>query len=519
MKINKTIILSDIISIAIAFWLFIIIFFEMKNVIVINHRVLNVLFVDNIKPLKKISLGRSKCQETESNPLFSYSFLGIKENCVNNENNLINKKCDDQEGYKVIEEIPSQNLHIWRNKVICANYFDKNEIDSVLLINATDNCEEQQQSGEYKQCGFINTMTKKENIKKKFCIKKEAECPINYLNVTDDVFEYNEHFYTILPFEKNFYLVTSNKRTENSVILDVAVSEGDYPCYSPKRYSSTTQQFPGLNNLDYFNCSTNQSLPENIDQKEIDELIQVYGYDPRYIKFDTLPKENVLIDNDLDYLYKKLPNLNNWKQDFYTGIFSLFYKDSFMDKKDCKEYKKLEANIKKLNTIQSIRVLLALFHIILYVVLFSILGLMRVVFSWFHSLLFGIKVAISFIVFGTNQILIYYSYNNYNKIQINSEELKKCLDEVSQTIVNNYDIEKVIEELNELYNMESIIWYIYCFFNFIEFCRIIHKIYIRIKNSYRRNIAKREIGADNLRKIFEKVRGEIDKKKQKLKVS
>lgn len=504
MKINKTIILSDIISIFIAFWLFIWIFMEMKCVVIINNRVLNVLFSEDLVPIKKLSLGRNKCQESESYALFNYSFSGIKEICVNTSLFLVD--CSKSEGNQKVEEIPSKTMNIWRNKIMCVNHFTEEEQKSFQLENSKDDCEEG-----YKQCGFINKNTNTTKIIKKFCIKEKYDCPLNFIKITNDIseFENQEDIYNILSFDDDYYLVTSNKKTDNSIIIDVAISEGEYPCYEKKKYSSITPQFPGLNNYNNFNCTQKNS-------SEIEkDLIKYWGYDTRYTKFDTLSKENVLIENDLDLSYSKLPNLSNWKQDMYTGKFSLFYRDSYTVKEDCHEYNNIEKSIKTLNKIQTVRILFALVHIMIYVVLFSILGLMKVVFSWYHSLLFGVKVGISFIIFGANYLMIYYSVEHKKKLK-DIEYLNECLDEVSQAISNSNGIEKYLNELSYFYFWEKIMWCGYCFFNFIETCRLVHKIYIRVKNKYRRNIAKKEIGADNLVKIFEKVRAELDKKKQRI---
>ena len=128
-------------------------------------------------------------------------------------------------------------------------------------------------------------------------------------------------------------------------------------------------------------------------------------------------------------------------------------------------------------------------------------------------MLFGIKVGLSFIIFGINFGLIY-SSEIYIKDLNNFENLNSCLDAVSQALLYNHNIKFILDELTVFYCYEKIVWYFYIFFNFIEACRLVHKIYIRCKNTYRRNIANREIGSDNLKKIFEKVRNQLEKKKE-----
>ena len=130
-------------------------------------------------------------------------------------------------------------------------------------------------------------------------------------------------------------------------------------------------------------------------------------------------------------------------------------------------------------------------------------------------MLFGIKIGISFIIFGINYYLIYSSKQYIQNLGNIHDTLDICLDEVAKAILYNHDINEIIRELKGFYESEEIIWYIYIFFNFIEACRLVHKIYIRCKNTYRRNIANEEIGTDNLKKIFEKVRNELEKHKKK----
>ena len=137
-----------------------------------------------------------------------------------------------------------------------------------------------------------------------------------------------------------------------------------------------------------FNCSIKKKDEKN-EEDEIRNLFQLSeegendlinnGYDIRFKRFDMNYKYNVLIDNDLDYSYSQLPNLTNWQQDMYKSNFSLFYQDSFIIKEECDDFGFFESKIIKLKKIQSYRVIIALAHILIYVLLFSILGLIKVI--------------------------------------------------------------------------------------------------------------------------------------------
>ena len=529
MKLNKTIIISDIISILTAFALFVWIFIEMKCVAIVYDRILNNLFIKDFNPVQKIILSRSSCQENGMYPLINYTFPGIPESCYNSKNKTVSEgACKDKKkaDFQIIQPISKKNFTIWRNKIMCAKYFEKDK-SSYKLIDYKYDQEENCGEG-YKKCGHINKEIAAEdkNLHKILCIKsnnsKEEECPLNFITITNDTspYENTTEEYNISSFENGYYLITSNKKIDDSIITKITISEGELPCYEKGKYSNTTSQFPTINEGYNFNCSTKKIDEEN-QEDEIRNLNQLYeedendlinnGYDIRFKRFDMNYKYNVLIDNDIDYSYSQLPNLTNWEQDMYKSNFSLFYQDSFIIKEECNNFDFFENTIIKLKKIQSYRVIIALAHILIYVLLFSILGLIKVILAWRHSLLFGIKVCLSFIIFGINFRFIYSSKQYIKNLETYNSNLAVCLDSVALKILKNHDIKEIIDELKGLYNYEEKVWYIYIFFNFIEACRLVHKIYIRCKNTYRRNIANREIGSENLKNIFETVRNKLAK--------
>lgn len=510
MKLNKTIIISDILSILIAFWLFAWIFIEMKCVAIIYDRIIDNQFVTNFHPVQNISLNRGQCEEKNKYSLINYTFPGIQESCYFQSNDSVEPFECSSEGV-TIEEIPEKNFTIWRDRIMCASYFEYDE-NSYKIINYTNDCGD---SNEYKNCGGINIKIINDThytYLKKLCVKQSIECPLNFIAITDDISQYNNDNYTKLLFDNDYYLVTSNKNISGGILTKISIAEGKLPCYERGKYSNETVQFPTINKKEDFNCNCSRSNNSVETDKDIEE-----GYDIRSISFDHLPKNRVLTDNDYDYAYSHLPsNISDWKvSDFNYSIFSLFYQSSFTVIEDCQNFDTYETNVTKLRKIQIFRVIFALAHILIYVLLFSILGLIKVILAWRHSLLFGIKIGISFVIFGINYGYIYVSKKCLYQLKDFRENLKSCLDKVSLAILDNHDIEDIREDSKKLYFYEELVWYIYAFFNLIEACRLVHKIYIRCKNTYRRNIANREIGTENLKKIFEKVRCELEKKKEK----
>ena len=510
MKLNKTIIISDILSIALAFVLFIIIFIEMKCVAIIYDRIFNNLFIKDFTPIQSISLGRSLCQEEDMASIINYTFPGIEKSCYENSTNklYIGNNCTTikKQGLD-IKSIDKRNFSIWRNKVICGKNF-KNDVSKYKFVNYNESskCE----TG-FKLCGHINNGGEFEKFHKLFCVKENLECPLNFLKITKDISPYKDSVnYNISLFENDTYLITSNKMINEGVILKVKIAEGDYPCYENGKYSNNSVQFPSINEREKFNCNT----PNKTVNPDNDTLINE-GYDIRYHKFDNLIKYEVLKENDFDITYSHLPNLPMWSQDMNTGSFNLFYLNQFIIKEECSEFDSLEHSIEKMRAYQASRVIFALFHILIYVILFSVLGLMKVIFVWRHSLLFGIKVFISLIIFAINISIILVSQNPIDKLR-QFQFLEECLDSVSKNILNKNGIGSILDDLNRMMDSEIIIWFVYLFFNVIEACRLINKIYIRHKNNYRRAIANKEIGPDNLKQIFEKVRNDLEKKRKNI---
>ena len=129
-------------------------------------------------------------------------------------------------------------------------------------------------------------------------------------------------------------------------------------------------------------------------------------------------------------------------------------------------------------------------------------------------MLFGIKVVLSFIIFGVNFGLIFTSRDYISNLGNFQNNLEICLDEVAKAILRNHNIKNIIKYLKHYYAQELKIWYCYIFFNFLEACRLIHKMYIRCKNTYRRNIANNDIGSENLKNIFENVRRALEQNKK-----
>ena len=108
--------------------------------------------------------------------------------------------------------------------------------------------------------------------------------------------------------------------------------------------------------------------------------------------------------------------------------------------------------------------------------------------------------------------------NAYNIISdfINVENKNQCFDELSKYTLQRYEVQDKTDSVQKVIEWEF--WFNVCYGIFILFegCRFIHKVYVRIKNTYRRNIAVGEIGEENLQAILKEYRDK-DRKERKRK--
>ena len=108
-----------------------------------------------------------------------------------------------------------------------------------------------------------------------------------------------------------------------------------------------------------------------------------------------------------------------------------------------------------------------------------------------------------------------YTNNNTNNKTENYTNYTGCFDLLSMKLINRYNLNKMADSYDTLVKYEIGFWWCFFSFNLIQAGRLIHKIYIRIKNKKRRQIVKEEIGKNNFKNIMKEFR-EKKKKKKKL---
>ena len=508
MKGNKLTVSMDMLLVLFSFILFVCSFLEVRNVIQLDTKVLNNIFMKNLEPIENISLGRNWCDNSKGYySLFNYTFAGVNENCYDtNTHKFLNKSCSLTNNTIPIEGIPEKTLSIWRDKNICVKRM-QNTTSNLKIVK--DKCPE-----DYNQCGFINTNNNYNYTttnQKILCVKNIIQCPINFFIITDDIKPFNHSsIYTIKELFNGMYLVFSNKIVDSVIPIDFKISEGLYPCLETERRSNLTVQFPLLNNLDISNCNrTHYSFTLNDT-----------GYDTRYTKIDTVTKEQFFQDNDLDLDYRELPNITGvWESDIKSSYYSMFYRDFYNDKENCEGFVEFEKTLIKERFLLYLKLVINLSNIIVMVLFIALLSLVKVFSNFVHSLVFFVKIILCYALIAFNVCLIkLHTEKDIVIISdfINVENENQCFDELSKYTLQRYEVQDKTDSVQKVIEWEF--WFNVCYgiFIFFEGCRFIHKVYVRIKNTYRRNIAVGEIGEENLQAILKEYRDK-DRKERKRK--
>ena len=488
MKIKDLIIYTtDFISIIFLFILFIWIFMEMKCVSLIYDRIFNHIFAQKFQPIQDIILNRNFCPEEKMYPLLNYTFLGIADSCYNITEHTVKKGlCKVKDTNLInIPKINKKVFSIWRDKMLCAKFFEET-IDKTKTFEFKDYIKNEKCSEGFKQCGHINRESINQRIHKIVCVKNNLECPLNFITMTENISEYtNSSEYQIHQFHKR-YLVTSNKKISNSIVTKMRIAEGVFPCYEHSEYSNTTSQFPTMNKIYYYGCSSNDRnetdipfVPDpmiNFDYER--SLLINQGYDVNYKKLDVIPKERVLKDNDLNIEYSNLPNLTNWQQDIYTGNFNLFYKDTYIFKDEC-HFDEYEDTIKNFKTIQAWKVLAITFNLILFILLtaYIIIRANAIKKDRTYYTAFWSRFLLGLLWIGFN-VIIFNNFEYFEKMDKFDENLAACLDDVTKAILYNHDINLVMADYTKFFSKEKFYILIY-----LAFCLI--KIIIQSVFHYR----------------------------------
>lgn len=534
MKINKTNILMDFFSLIFGFMTFICCFFEMKSVIYIKDKVEKYIIGSDFEPIVNITISRSRC-ETENGfyPILNYKFKGIDENCYDvNNHKFLNESCTNSDNFKMVNQINERTINIWRERNVCAKKV-KNNTDNYTFYFEYNNNANEIDKGDKTYCGYLNNFRdeiRNDSLKIKVYVSgknNESYCPINFINIynsteneIDDDYD-NNNITANYEFSDGYILNYSKNNNEGNILTDLIISE-DFPCLEKERKSNTTEQFPMLNEIKNFKCNRDLDLYYDYDFKK-EKFI--YTFDQRFEVIDNVTKYQLFKDNGFDILYNSLPYINNsnWTNDLNSSHFGLFYRSFYLDKDNNTSFHDYHHSIKKLFKLHYARLCINIGNLLILIFFIVILGLIKFVLAICHTLVFFLKLVILFLIFLTNIIIIGYSknlmsddvkyfINKGNCYDYNNEDCP--FDFLSSKLIKRYNLYTMMDSYDIIIKYEIGFWWAFFSFNLIQAFRLIHKIYIRIKNKKRRQIVKEEIGKNNLKNIMKEFREKKKKKKK-----
>ena len=107
MKSNKLTVSMDMLLVSFAFMIFVCSFLEIRNIIHLDTKMLQNIFMKNLEPIEDIKLGRNYCEEDKGYyPLVNYTFAGVKEYCyIQETKKIVNKSCSSSNDISIIINI------------------------------------------------------------------------------------------------------------------------------------------------------------------------------------------------------------------------------------------------------------------------------------------------------------------------------------------------------------------------------------------------------------------------------
>jgi hypothetical protein len=480
---------TDILLLIFSFVIFVTSVLEMKETIILKQKIMNRIFQnDNLMPVDEITLSRNLC-ETEDGfyPIFNYTFTGVRGGSYQLDNkHFYPSKCDPLgPKYSTCIDIPNvnlQNLSIWDDKMICARRMIEG---SFIIVTKNTDC-----PANYKLCGIYNY------YKDKLCILNNQKCPLNYVNFKNkNDIDRKDMSYKYLDLNSDYVLVVSNNITNSTIPVDFKVAEY-FPCLEIERltYDPLYPIYPLISNFEKFGCN----------RTFYDIHVTDSGYDKRYTSLTYLKKSEFYYDNDLLQRYIELPGINNWKSDVFANTVWFMSRPYISLNFTCssvQDYNKFKSTIENFKKMKFTLMVFALSNIFILVMFISLLSLVKIIKAWLHSILTLIKIFVS---------TLYITYNivkSYHLIQFSEyviqyiQKINVCGDIYISSGLIRYG---VVSQIDYIGFLNTFIYFFSIFYGVIlglQGIRMGYKVYIRIKNRFRRKEARQQLGFHNYKKI------------------
>ena len=378
------------------------------------------------------------------NAIIGTKYVVIEDNIISN-NTLIyimpikdiilrNRKCpvDYKEAYNYyFNNTENVKMNLWKGKKICIKRF--NESENIIFVK-NKSC-----SKNMKNCG-------KASDKYDFyiCINETSKCPINYINISNNMSNCNEKNNMSLKFDEKTCLRFSYKSDEkykNNYALPILLALGE-------EWPNNTYE----KNLSLINANLSEEYCKN--------------------KLDFVNSENFSIQFDSADKLEKNKSYN----------ISLYYRSYSGYNMSCYKENNFQNIINQLPNYQIALLIIELIHLFVLCILISLISLVKFNNLLYHKILIWLKLLIGAIFFISNIVLVEYIYAYLEKIKFIRDN--NCTDTKTIESLNIKDDSETIN-INDL--CISFNRYLEYFSITYIFIYLIQLLRLEYKKNYRHN--------------------------------
>jgi hypothetical protein len=180
-----------------------------------------------------------------------------------------------------IRSTSGMSYNTYKGKTICIKRAGTNFFDNFKnAVTSKKSC-----YNGMKQCGTLDSSG---NL---LCVDKYTNCPINKIVMqTNDRSKPTDHNYSQISLGYTNLFFT-NEAVENSIIMELKLSEGDV-CVDPGEKNTQYSQY--ILDVDYYNYGCKNKINGNL-------------YDDRFVKLDSIVKRDLFAQNQITSVLNSLP--------------------------------------------------------------------------------------------------------------------------------------------------------------------------------------------------------------------